>query len=232
VVVNEESFEDIHEFTDIARPVVADEIVQECRANGWHTNPEPGGELPKQELSQARKVFPSISKRGHFDADYIQPKEEVSPESPSTHLGLQITVRRRDNSSRHYAGMVTPHSLVHLILKNSKQLGLQREAQFADLIQEKGSACCGFESPDARHYRARESAAFVPEELAFDQRSGQPRAVRVNICASASRGKLVKQASGEALSGTGFTGDEDGRAKRRNRAEFSPNLPDSWALAD
>ena len=45
--MNEESFEDVHEFTDIARPVVAGEIVQERRANGWHTNPEPVGELPK-----------------------------------------------------------------------------------------------------------------------------------------------------------------------------------------
>ena len=65
--------------------------------------------------------------------------------------------------------MVTPHSFVHMILKYSKQLGLQREAQFGDFIQEEGSACCGLESPDARRYRARESAALVPEELAFYQ---------------------------------------------------------------
>ncbi len=75
MVLNEESFEDIHEFTDIARPVVADEIVQECRANGWHTNPEPGGKSSKQELNQARKIFPSISKRRHLDANHIQPKK-------------------------------------------------------------------------------------------------------------------------------------------------------------
>jgi hypothetical protein len=36
----------------------------------------------------------------------------------------------------------------------------------------------------------------------------------MNICATASRGKLVKQAGGKALSGAGFTGDEDGRVKR------------------
>ena len=169
MVLNEESFEDVHEFADIARPVVADEVTQERCANGWHTNPEPVGESPKQELNQARNIFSSISKGWHFDANYIQPKKEISPESPGTHLGFQIAVRRRDNSSRHYPGMVAPDSLVHMILKNAKQLGLQREAQFADLIQEKGSACRGLESPDARRYRARESAALVPEELAFDQ---------------------------------------------------------------
>jgi hypothetical protein len=54
----------------------------------------------------------------------------------------------------------------------------------------------------------------------------------VNICARASRGKLVKQASGEAFSGAGFAGDEDGRVKCRNRAEFSPSPPDGEALAD
>jgi hypothetical protein len=169
VVLNEESFEDVHEFADIARPVVADEIAQKRCANGWHTNPEPGGESPKQELNQARNIFSSISKRWHFDANYIQPKKEISPEAPSTHLRFQIAVRRRDNSSRHYAGLVTPNSLVHMILKNPKQLGLQRETQFADLIQEEGSACCGLESPDARRYCARERAALVSEELAFYQ---------------------------------------------------------------
>jgi hypothetical protein len=56
-----------------------------------------------------------------------------------------------------------------MILQNSKQLGLQREAQFADLIQEKGSACCGLESPDARRYCTREGAPLVSEELAFYQ---------------------------------------------------------------
>jgi hypothetical protein len=148
---------------------MADELAQERCANGWNTNPEPGSESPKQALNQARNIFSSISKRWHFDANYIQPKKEVSPETPSTHLGLQVAIRRRDNSSRHFTGMVTPNSLVHMVLKNSKQLGLQREAQFADLIQEQGSACSGLESPDARRYSAREGAALVSEELAFYQ---------------------------------------------------------------
>jgi hypothetical protein len=169
VVLNEEPFEDVHEFADIARPVVADEVAQERCANGRHTNPEPGGESPKQELNQGRNIFSSISKGWHFDANYIQPEKEILPETPSTHLGFQIAVRRRDNSSRHYPGVVTPDSLVHMILKNSKQLGLQREVQFADLIQEEGSTRCGLESPDARRYCACERTAFVSEELAFYQ---------------------------------------------------------------
>jgi hypothetical protein len=169
VVSNEEPFEDVHEFSDIARPVVAAELTQESCANGWRTNPQPGRESPKQELNQARNIFSSISERRHLDANYIQSKKEVSPETPSTHLGLQIAIRRCDNSSRHDAGMVTPNSLVHMILENSKQLGLQREAQFADLIQEEGSACRGLESPDARRDCTREGAPLVPEELAFYQ---------------------------------------------------------------
>jgi hypothetical protein len=169
VVSNEVSFEDVHEFADIARPIVTGEIAQERCGNGWRTDSEPGGESLKQELNKARNIFSSISKRWHFDANYIQPKKEISSETPSTHLELQIAVRRRDNSSRHRAGVVTPNSLVHLILKNSKQLGLQRETQFADLIQEKGSARCGLESPDARRYCAREGATLVSEEFAFYQ---------------------------------------------------------------
>jgi hypothetical protein len=169
VVSNEEPFEDVHEFSDIAWPVVVVEITQERFANGWHTNPQPGRESPKQELNQARNIFSSISERWHFDSNYIQSKKEVSPKTPSTHLGLQIAIRRCDNSSRHDAGMVTPNSLVHMILKNSKQLGLQREAQFADLIQEEGSTCCGLESSDARRDCTRECAPLVPEEFAFYQ---------------------------------------------------------------
>jgi hypothetical protein len=71
VVSNEEPFEDVHEFSDIAWPVVVVEITQERFANGWHTNPQPGRESPKQELNQARNIFSSISKRWHFDANYI-----------------------------------------------------------------------------------------------------------------------------------------------------------------
>jgi hypothetical protein len=124
VVLNEESFEDVHEFADIARPIVAGEIAQERCGYGWRPNPEPGGESLEQELNQARKIFSSISKRWHFDANYIQPKKEVSPETPSTHLELQIAVRRCDNPRRHHAWMGAPNSLVHLILKNSKKLDL------------------------------------------------------------------------------------------------------------
>jgi hypothetical protein len=168
VVLNEKSLKNVHEFADIARPIVAGEFTQERPGNGWHTNPEPGGESRKQELNQTRNVFPSISKRWHFDANHIQPKEEISSKTPSSHLGLQVAVRRRDNPSRHRAGLVTPNPLVHLILQDPKKFGLQRETQFADLIQKKGPARRGLESPDARRYGAREGAALMSEELAFD----------------------------------------------------------------
>jgi len=151
---------------------VAGEFAYERFGNDWCSNCEPGGELLNQELNQDRNVFSAISKSWHFDANYVQSKKEISSEMPISHLGLQIAVRRCDDSSRHHAGVVTPHSLVHLIMKNPKQLGLQRETQFANLIQEEGSAPCGLKSADARRYCTRESAALVSEELALNQRSG------------------------------------------------------------
>jgi hypothetical protein len=99
VVLNEESFEDVHELADISRPVVAAEFAQECFANRWDTNSEPGGELPKEELNQTGNIFSSNSKRRHFDANDVQSKKEISPETPSIHIGFQIAVRRSDNSS-------------------------------------------------------------------------------------------------------------------------------------
>ena len=232
MVLNKESFEDVHEFADISRPIVAGEFAHERCGNDWCCNTEPSGESLNQELNQDRNIFSAISKSWHFDTNYVQPKKEIPSEMPIFHLGLQIAVRRCDDSSRHHAGVVTPNSLVHLIMKNSKQLGLQRETQFADLIQEESSACCGLKSPDARCYCTREGTALVSEELALYQGPGQPRAVQVNKCASPSRGKFVKQASSKALPGAGFTGDENGRAKRRNCAEFSPNPPNGRALTD
>ncbi len=61
--------------------------------------------------------------------------------------------------------------------RTRKQLRLQFERDFADLVEEDGAVVGQFEAADALRDGAGEGAALVSEEFAFQQAGGNRRAV-------------------------------------------------------
>src|SRR4051794_4009984 len=62
-------------------------------------------------------------------------------------------------------------------LERAEQLGLDRERQLADLVEEHGSAVALLEDADLLRDRPRERAPVVPEQLALGERLGERGAV-------------------------------------------------------
>ena len=79
-------------------------------------------------------------------------------------------VRRRDDTDVDLAGVERADALHFPVLDRAQQLGLQRERQLADLVQEQRPAVRVLEHAHLRVAGARERAAHVTEQLALEQR--------------------------------------------------------------
>jgi hypothetical protein len=64
---------------------------------------------------------------------------------------------------------VAPESLEHYLLQDAQELGLQPEAEIADLVKKQRSVVCRFQSASPHRQRARECALLVAKKLVFDQ---------------------------------------------------------------
>ena len=73
--------------------------------------------------------------------------------------------------------MRRPDALELAFLQDPQQLGLQFQRQIADLVEEQRPAVRQLEPALPRRDGAGERAALVAEQLAFDQRRRQRRAV-------------------------------------------------------
>src|SRR6516164_7211689 len=63
------------------------------------------------------------------------------------------------------------------VCKNTQQFRLRLQRHLANFIKKQGTFMCGFEQPAAAPVRARESSPLVAEQLAFEQRRWQRRAI-------------------------------------------------------
>src|SRR5438552_798 len=65
----------------------------------------------------------------------------------------------------------------HALLEHAQELGLQAERQLADLVEEAGAAVGSLEQSAPAPHGPRERATLVAEQLGFEQRLRQRRAV-------------------------------------------------------
>src|ERR1700752_3952802 len=84
-------------------------------------------------------------------------------------------------------------------------------------MEEEGAAIGQREAADMRADGAREGSAFVPEELAFKQASGNCRAIHGHQASAPARTELVNRASDDFLSGASFARNQNGHVCGRNR---------------
>ena len=77
---------------------------------------------------------------GRADRKDVEPIEEIGPESPALHRGVEIPVGRRDDPHVHLdrGGPADPLELA--LLQHPEQLDLEIERQIADLVEEDGPA--------------------------------------------------------------------------------------------
>ena len=114
----------------------------------------------------------------------------------------------------------TADTLELLLLEGSKDLGLEREWQIADLVEEERAAMGQLESSWLALRGACERALFVAEQLALEQGLGDRRAIDGDERSVGAGAQRVQRSGEEFFPSSAFTLEEDGRIRRCRAMEL------------
>ena len=94
-------------------------------------------------------------------------------------------------------------------LEEAQQHDLHARAHLADFVEEDGAVRRHLEQARLVAIRAGEAAADVAEQLGFEERVGQARAVERDERCRRARAALVNQPRDDFLADAGLAGDQD-----------------------
>src|SRR5262249_12605898 len=150
-----------------------------------------------------------------LDAHAVEPEEQVTPERAGANEGLEVPVRRRHEPDVDAARLDATQAKELARFEHAEELGLRRERQLADLVEQDRRAVGGFEQPGLRLRRAGEGAALVAEELRLEHAFGQRRAVDPHHRLRASTREAVDAFRGDALSDARLAEEQHGEVALR-----------------
>ena len=113
----------------------------------------------------------------HNDRHDVQPVEQIVLEPPLVHELAQVAVGRRDHADVHLLGPFRAERLDFALLQDAQQLGLQPDAHRADLVEKDRAAVGQRELAFLGGRGSGERAPDVAEQLRFEQRFRNRRAV-------------------------------------------------------
>ena len=102
------------------------------------------------------------------------------------------------------------HALELLLLDQAQDLGLQRQRQVADLVQEQRAVVGHLGLAHLAPARAGEGALLVAEQLVLEQRLGDGGAVDGHEGALGAVGELVQRAGQQLLAGAALAQQQHG----------------------
>jgi hypothetical protein len=111
-----------------------------------------------------------------------------------------------------------------VLLQDPQQLGLQRQRQLADLVEEDRAAVGLGEQAQAIGAGVGERAALVAEQLALDQRLGHRGQVDRDERRLGPRRVVVDRARDQLLAGAALAGDQHRRGRAGDPADQSEDL--------
>jgi hypothetical protein len=121
--------------------------------------------------------FTLVFKERQVYGNDIQAAVEVLAEVSVANLFKEVAVRGREYSHVDMDGLFSPDALEVLGLKHPQKPDLGGWGDFADFIQENGAPIGLLEAPGFLADGSGESAFFMSEKLAFEQRCREGRAL-------------------------------------------------------
>jgi len=138
----------------------------------------------------------------------------------------------RQHAHIHRNRLPAAKPLEGFFLKHAQQFDLCAERHIADFIQKNGAVISLLEASDALRRRAGERAAFMAEQLAFQQSFGNGGAIDGDERRVGPVAVLVKGAGDPFLAGAGFTADEHVDRLGGDAADFLVDFLHRVAFAD
>ena len=142
-----------------------------------HAPPGPLRGGVEERVRQLRQVLGPVPQRGELQRQHVQPVEQVLAELPRGDHRLQVAVRGGDHADVHGDRFVAADPLERPLLEDPQQLHLRLRGDVADLVQEQRPAVRLFEPAGPVPVGPGEGPFDVAEQLAFEQRRGERRAM-------------------------------------------------------
>ena len=197
----------VAEFADVTRPAV---LVQRRAGPGvdpLHLLVVFPGKLFDERCGKQRDVFLPLPQRRHVYVDHVEPVKEILPETPRLNLRPQVSVGGGDDADIHREGVLTPHALELLFLKDAQNLDLHALVDLSDLVQEDRTGVGQLKAPPFASDRPGKRAFLVPKQLALQQRLGECRAVHLHQRFFRSVGETMNRVGDELLAHPTLSGD-------------------------
>ena len=186
--------------------------------------------LREEVLGKQRDVPRPLAQRRDPHRHHRQPVEQIAPEGPPLHLGLEILVRGRDEAHVDLHRPVGPDRGHPLLLDRAQELGLERERHLADLVEE--------ERPAVGHLEEAAPVSVAPVKAPLrkpnssDSNSSSGMAAQLTATKGRSRRapeKWIERAS-SSLPTPGLAVDEDGGVEVGHRPQQLEHLTHGGAL--
>jgi hypothetical protein len=183
-------------------------------------------------LASRRHVLLALAHRRQLDVDHAQAEVQVLAEVALVDLLAQVAVGRRQHPHVDLDRLVAADPLDLALLEDAQQLGLQRDVELADLVEEDRAAVGLLEAAEVLADRAGEAALLVAEQRRLDQLLGDRAAVEHDERLGLARRRVVHRARDHLLAGAGLAGDQHGQLAGRHLLELREDLPHRRRAAD
>src|SRR5580765_7042832 len=224
--------QEVLELSDVARPRESHHALERRRRDPRDALAVEGCEALQEVIDQVRDVLDALAERGHLDHEHGDSIVEILAERSLRHGRSQVLVGRGDQADVR-SNRFRPADLGELAaLDDAQQLGLERRAQLAELVDEQGPGMREREDAFAMLRRAGERALHVTEEVALHQAFGNRRAVERDQRAITARARVVDRARDELLAGAALAVDADVDVTDRDFRDARENLAHLRRLAD
>src|SRR5437660_3808426 len=194
---SERSLKDVLELADVARKVIALELLQRRRRETRRRGAPLGTRRRRKTLEDGARdeadVVAALPQRRHRELDDVDAVEEILAETARRDELRELLVRGADDA--HVDRILLRRAdLAHaLLLDGAQQLHLHGERQVRHLVEEQRAAVRRLEEAFAIFGGAREGALLVAEELALHQVLGYRAAVDRHERPLAPRAVLMDQ---------------------------------------
>src|SRR5208337_1911692 len=154
-------------------------------------------------------VATAFAERRHAQIHHIDTVVKILAERAGLDLGFQMAVGRAHHPHLDLLVFLSADAAELPILQELQELRLQGWVELGNLIQKQGAAVGQLDPPWLGAKGAGEGSFFVAKQLAFEQRSGNRRAVHLYIGTTLPRGQSMDEPGNDVFSGAALAGDQN-----------------------
>src|SRR6185437_8734817 len=191
-----------------------------------------GAKARKQVAGKRRQVIQAFAQRGNLEWKDGETVVEIKTEISVDHPLFKIAVRGGDDANVDPSNLVITDALEFAALEEAKELGLNGEWEFANLVKEECASVGGFDAAGAGLDGSGEGAAGVTEEFSFEKRLRNRGAVEHGERLGRSAAEAVDRGGHDLLARARLAFDEYGRVTRGDQADEIRQLAHRGALAN